>query len=404
MYFNTISKLIRYKMSSIKENRWFFTSLNGDYSDNPKAISEYLHELHPEVEIVWGVRQDVVDELPNYVKTVERGSEEEFVLKGSSKIIIENGLTNNAFNLRGSFSRESIRKRILLWFFEKKGQHVYSSWHGTPLKCLDRDQIGNEDISGFACNPFTMFVGNSFTKGIMEHVTFEKIKVMSIGMPRNDILFNKADVEKIKKRLQIPRDKKVVLFAPTFRNDGKDVEGKNIRRSGLDQIDLINFKRLFNSLNIRFGSDWVFVCRFHYHVSELVNWKELENQYGNRIINGNKYNDMATYLSVTDILITDASSCMFDFSLTLKPCFLFFPDYEHYINKERGLYKNISDLPFPLALNFDELISQIENFDENTYLADLQRMNTDLGNVDDGLATKRVVHHIWGELENESAV
>lgn len=103
----------------------------------------------------------------------------------------------------------------------------------------------------------------------------------------------------IKEKVGLPRDKKIIMFAPIFRNDGKDTEGKNVYRSELSQLEEINFNVLFEVLNYKFGNEWCMVYHFHYHVETMVNWKRLNEKY-----NGNSPYDMAEYLSVSDILIT----------------------------------------------------------------------------------------------------
>ena len=121
----------------------------------------------------------------------------------------------------------------------------------------------------------------------------------------------------------------------------------------------------------------------------------MKKRYPGKIINGNLNDDMAEYLACADILITDASSSMFDFALTGKPCFLYFPDVEHYDKVERGFYFDIQrDLPFPLSVNFDELCEQIQSFDEEKYAVGIKELLENIGNIDDGNSSKRVVEYI----------
>ena len=77
-----------------------------------------------------------------------------------------------------------------------------------------------------------------------------------LGTPRNDILFSHDEIN-MKKQLNLPNSKRIILFAPTFRNDGKDVEGKNLNRSGINQLNMIDIERLFRLLHDKFGGDWV---------------------------------------------------------------------------------------------------------------------------------------------------
>ena len=85
----------------------------------------------------------------------------------------------------------------------------------------------------------------------------------------NYILFAKdVNIQEIKRRLNIPVDKRVILYAPTYRGEGRGSGNRNVNESGLNQIKEIDFKTLFNILSKKFGGDWVFVGRFHYHVDK----------------------------------------------------------------------------------------------------------------------------------------
>lgn len=388
-----LKRLFLFKTSKIVENRWTFTSYYGQYSDSPKCISDMLHRLKPTFEIVWLVKRENLKLLPSYIKGVDIDSEEAERYLATSKVIIDNQFANNATNIRKGIKRRLL-SRYSIFLHYKKNQFVYSTWHGTPIKCIGKDQTGN-DIIDFACNKnFKLIHGNKYIQDIMYGLSYRKIDSILLGSPRNDILFETSPAVK----LDLPKGKRVILFAPTFRNDGIDTEGKNINRSGLDQLKQFDYDKLFHALNVKFGGDWVLICRFHPNVASLVNWDELYKQYPGKILNGNIGSDMAEYLAKTDILVTDASSCMFDFALTKKPCFLFFPDYEHYINTERGIYRDITTFPFPLSISFDDFIRSINQFDEDEFRNRTQLLLEEFGFVDDGKASERIVKHILKEV------
>lgn len=390
---NTIRNIITAKKIKIVENRWVFTSFSGHYSDSPKYLSIKLHEMNPSIEIVWCVSAQYKQLLPNYVVYAEYGSKEANEYLASAAVIIDNVYGGRAFTVFGNHMLSKLKAKFLRFGFYKKQQMVYTTWHGTPLKKMGRDQIGN-NITGFECCNIKMLLGNQFTSDIMKHLTFNKIPIEVMGTPRNDILFLNKD-EVIKESLGIPTDKKTLLFAPTFRNDGKDVEGKNLNKSGINQLNMINFERLFKSLHDKFGGEWVLICRFHYHVAQMVDWAELNKKYNGRIINGNLHDDMSEYLACADVLLTDASSCMFDFIITNKPCLLFFPDIDNYANKERGFYIPIEKLPFPLATNFDDLITVIKRFNNDEYVKGIDKIRSEFGYMEDGESSQRILEWIF---------
>lgn len=388
----TLLGLIVYKIAPIKKNCFVFTSFNGHYSDNTRSISEELHEMHPETQIVWLLRPEI-ENVPGYIKRVRYGSLLSYWMRGRATAQID-----NVYGFRANFIFDnSFRTKIRIYLFEKLGnkkrQPIIATMHGTAFKKIGRAQIDNK-VLGFSCPNTYLIVGDKYTEKSLEYITFGKCTMGTLGWPRNDILFN-CDVKTIRKKLGIPFDKKVLLFAPTFRNDGKDTDGKNLNRSGLNQLKEIDFDCLFDELSQKFGGEWMMVCRFHYHVANQVNWIDLENKYPGKFINGNKSDDMAEYLACCDILMTDSSSSMFDFANTKRPCFLYFPDLDNYRNKERGFYYDIETLPFPLASNFRDLIACIRSFDNDEYQTGIHELLNRIGSMDDGKSAERFVNFLW---------
>lgn len=392
--------LIVYKIAPIKRNRFVFTSFGGHYSDNTKAISEKLHEMDSSAEIVWLISENYKSDLPEYVRAVDINSFSIYWYRGSAAAQIDNVYGFRAFFLTNDSFSSKLKSFVWRTLSYKKNQPIYVTMHGTPLKKIGRDQIGNV-ILGMSCPNTYMLVGDQLSADVFERVTFGTMPITVIGAPRNDALF--LENSSAKKKLGLPIDKKILLFAPTFRNDGIDVEGKNIQRSGLDQLSAMDFEELFGTLNEKFGGEWVMVCRFHYHVADMVDWDSLNKKYPGRFINGNKYDDMADYLSATDILISDSSSCMFDFAHIKKPCFIYFPDLENYRDKERGFYMDIESLPFPVAVDFSKFIENIKTFDQAVYSHKVDEMLENIGTGNDGHASERAVEYIFKNTKKYSA-
>ncbi len=184
----------------------------------------------------------------------------------------------------------------------------------------------------------------------------------------------------------MPLDKKIILYAPTYRN--------NPECSGVDQMKSFDFSKLFSVLNKRFGGDWIFVFRLHNMVLLKIDIDSLLNEYSDLIINGNQFDDMAEYLLVSDVLLADYSGCVFDVALTQKPCFLYALDREHYEQEERGLYFPIEKFPYSFADSFERLIIDISNYDENEIDLKRQEFLNYIGNIEDGKASERIVDHL----------
>lgn len=388
----TLLGLIIYKIAPQKKNRFVFTSFNGHYSDNTKYISIKLHEKYPDAEIIWLVLPQYNKDIPDYVKVIKYSSLSSFWYRGTATAQFDNVYGFRAYFKVNNKIFTKIKIRIFEWLSNKRRQPIFATMHGTSFKKIGRAQIGN-NVLGFSCPNTYLIVGDKFTEETLNYITFEQCTMKTIGWPRNDILFL-DESKKNRDLIGVPYNKRIILFAPTFRNDGIDTEDKNIERSGLNQLSEINFDILFNTLSTKFGGEWIMVCRFHYHVENLVDWDMLEKKYPGKFVNGNRYDDMALYLSCVDILLTDLSSCMFDFANTGKPCFLYFPDLVNYRDKERGFYYDIETLPFTLATNFDKLILNIKNFDERTYKQEVKQLLNRIGSGDDGKASEKFVDYV----------
>lgn len=364
----------------VDDNIIFITSFYDKYSDSPKYISEAIYKIDSSKKIYWVIKNFDDIDVPSYVHKVKKDSLLAIKLQYISKIIIDNVYANKACTLDSNDFISKIVFRIRKWLCKKIGQKIYTTWHGTPLKKMGFDQVNCKMLDWHADN-MTMILGNYYTYDIMNRLTLNKLNMKCLGIPRNDILFNNdISITELKKKLNLPVDKKVLLFAPSFRTDANS-NSNNVERSGLNQLNSIDFDKLNSILKSKFDDEWVFVCRFHYHVEKAINWDEINNKYNGRVINGNLFDDMSLYLKCSDILVTDISSCVFDFALTYKPAFLYFPDLDYYSNMERGLYLDIKNLPFALSENVADFESSIINFNYEDYKKTLKQFNDRLNYV-----------------------
>lgn len=367
-----------------------FSSFNGQYNDNPKYISEKLNELDPSVDIYWVKSSKTHEEFPSYVHIVELYSKEYMRLIYTAKVVVD--------NINGTRSGTCLKKslwdniRLYLINIKKKGQLNISTWHGTPLKKIAMDEPDASLLYNYYCSSDFILSGCKYTSEKLRHAFQNKVIVKECGTPRNDILINnRIDINKIKKKLGLPLDRKIILYAPTFRN--------NIEDSGLSQMNTLNFEKLHQALMNKFGGEWMFVYRVHNLVQmkiESINY----NNHGMEVINGNLHDDMAEYLYCADILLTDYSGSMFDFALTKRPCFLFTPDIEYYGRVERGFYINITELPYSVSKTCDDLIYSILNFSEGLYEKKVSDFLQNIGNFEKGVASEIVAKEILTFLNN----
>lgn len=369
---------LKYRFFSIIEDDLVvFSSFGGKYCDNPRVISEELHKLNANKKIVWLIKDMNNSDIPDYVTKIDINTLEAKKYYHKAKIIIDNVYGSKECYLYSNNFIAKLLFKVKTFINSKKNQYVITTWHGTPLKKMGIDEV-NSKIIDFSCPNTVMVLGDEYTLNIMRRLTFNKIKMLLTGSPRNDILYNEQiDKYYFRKKLGLNNCDNIILFAPSFRENINN-DGLNINRSGLNQLEMMDIDKMFKSLEEKFGGNWTLVCRFHYHVEEKVDWDKLHEKYGNRIINGNEGQDIMEYLKCTDVLITDVSSCMFDYAITEKPIFMFFPDIDDYSSKERGLYLNMENLPFSCSTTFDGFINNIDSFDNEDYINKVKRFKEKL--------------------------
>lgn len=372
-----------------------FESFNGQYSDGPKYISVALHELDSSIKIVWLIDKKYEHDIPSYVIPINSNGLSKYLYLGRSKCIVDNMYCEKGFFIKYGDAPRKIKKSKKLL---RDDQYLFSTWHGTPIKKMGIDAF-DSSILDFYCKNMTIFHGNEHTLKIMDHLTFYKNKMILTGEPRNDILVNSVDGGSgLRKKLNLPTDKKIVLFAPTFRTDGGEICGTNVERSGIKQLQELDIEKFLHVLSEKFGGEWVLACRFHQYVSKDERIKSVFRNFSNVVIDANSFEDMAEYLSCVDCLVTDASSSMFDFILTGRPVFIFFPDYLNYRDNERGLYLDYNRLPFDVNITFKELVSSISRFSYEEYKIKCDCLKRSLGYFEDGLAAKRCAEIILDKL------
>ena len=179
----------------------------------------------------------------------------------------------------------------------------------------------------------------------------------------------------------LPDGAKVLVYAPTFRNS-----------HSLDLYD-VDFEGLKNALESRFGGQWVILLRMHYYMADKAMASNAPF-----LRNATEYPDMQDLLLCADALLTDYSSCMWDFSLMHKPCFLYARDIAAY-QGERDFYTPIESWPFPLAADNDALEQVIASFDEEKYRTDAVRHHEELGSTESGTAARQCIERIAAFLK-----
>lgn len=361
------------KLIPVKNNRILFYSVTGNqYSCSPKYISEYLEKNHKgKFEIVWAFRNMSMDLLlPDGTKCIRYQSMAFFFYYMSSKFIISNIYP---YHLIGT----------------KKNQIMIDTWHGGgAYKIAGRDfSEGNtkieEKTNYYNQSNVTVFVSSSklFTKYFIHGGMQFEGPIINAGLPRNDIFFmDKQDkdglIEKVYNYFGIEKNSKILLYAPTWRTEE-------------DCIDFsLDIRALKDALCKRFGGEWEILVRMHMYTTTTIQGD---------IVNANNYPDMQELLLASDVLVSDYSSSIWDYSLTGKPCFLYTYDLNKYVDS-RGFYVDIKKWGFPLCISFEQLVNAILNFNREQFETNMKMHYQMLGGYDDGHACERVVNYLLDSL------
>ena len=340
-----------------------FSSFFGkQYSDNPRAICEKMHELYPDYELVWLLNNKENELIPDYVRIV---AQSDGIFAWGKEITTAASYVYNV----------EIKTRI----FRKKQQSFIQTWHGDRgVKKILKQR--NPSLEMYDHKLTTLCVaGSEFGKNLYHSAFGYYGHIMESGCPRNDCLIVKTESKKIetKKRLGIPQDCKVLLYAPTFRDNAKDKP----------QICNINIVRTLDS----FPSNENWVCLIRAHVASAgIEEKHTDK----RIYNVTSYPDMADILGITDCLITDYSSCAMDFAITGRPLILALFDKEEYERDCREFSSDPVAAGFVIAYNQAELEEKIQTVSLIEYEEANKRVNNYYGVVETGHSAEDVCEYI----------
>ena len=270
--------------------------------------------------------------------------------------------------------------------FSKKVK-VVQLWHGTgTIKKFGQDANSGElaDLEKRVDERITHLIVNSeFTKKQYAH-TFgmEESRALVLGLPRSDLLQDTEYLEKRRKKFYMDypelRNKRIVLYAPTFRD------------SQADHPTLpLDFREFANEL----PKDTVMLLRLHPFVAQAFDSSALR-AVERKIMNMSDYVGVTTLLAVADILVTDYSSIVFEFCLLKKPMIFYAYDLEQFRENGRDFYEDYETMvPGPIVKNQAELLDAIEKVSDNPEI--VEQFVQERFAFTDGKATERLVQHIF---------
>ncbi len=311
-------------------NLILFNSFGGKkYNDSPKVIFEQLlnHPKSKKLKLVWALENPDNFDIPNAIK-IEINSFKYFIIALKAKywvssVNIERGLK-----------------------FKKDNTIYLNTWHGAGTKKIGNAVSKRKDYDFSNVN--YLLVQSNFEKNIFinDFGAYEENFLLS-GFPRSDELFKteKKQIDIYKRKLKIPKDKKIILYAPTWR------ESKN-KGTSYDLNIPLDIKKWQEKLT----DEYVILFRTHTFTTNILNLK-----FNDLIIDVSDYPNVNHLLLISDILITDYSTIVFDYSILEKPFLCFGYDYKEYKN-ERGLYIDLEkEYPNGVQKTEDEILELILN-------------------------------------------
>jgi CDP-glycerol glycerophosphotransferase len=349
----------------IRQDVALFESWRGQFSDNPRAISEELHRRGADLQHVWVIDPALATDLPDWVVPVAPESWEHLAMMGRARYLVANGT-------------------VLGFHRKRRGTTFLQTWHGTPLKKIgfhtrrsdSRDaRKAVKSLEQNVPNWDLLLSPSRFSTPILREAFNYSGPVLETGYPRNDLLLAPEADEvraRVRERLAIAPGQQAVLYAPTFRDDQQfaredDVQ-QLVRALGDTHVVLLRMHKI-DAGRLTLGEDSLY--------------RDVSNYPDNREL----------YLAA-DVLVTDYSSLMFDFAVTRKPMLFHTPDLAEYRDELRGFYLEFeAEVPGPLSATAEELADAVLNLDavvdrsRDAYARFVERFC----HLDDGRASERAV-------------
>ncbi len=364
-----VLQLILY-LVPVKKNRIMFYAHNRKgYVCNPAALlAEIQHKSPGKYELIWVTRFPETCTNRDDITVVRQRSVAYFIAFIRTKYFITNDMVDEAL-------------------VKKRKQIFISTWHGggaykkVGIDTITEDPIlaenfhkwyGRLDYFVSSCEACT----DMYTKAF--HLNPDIF--LPVGTPRNDIFFRQHNEipEKVRDFFHIPEQTKIILFAPSFQISAPEKEHYNIEL-------LVNCAK---QLQKETGTFWVILYRSHYFREA----EEIEQQA--YIRDGSSYYEMQELLYAADILVTDFSSCIWDFALTGRPIFLLENRLREYEREDRGFFVPYQTWPYVRIESLAKLPSAITQYGSTDFTAAYQKHMQEMGTFETGNASEQIINTI----------
>lgn len=381
--FKVIYKIM-YHMVKVDDHVIIFIAYHGrGYTCNPKYLHQYLasNPKYQDYQFVWALKKPGKTDIPH------------------AKKIRYNGLKYFYYMCKAKYWIVNCK---LPKHIQKKPEQVYlQTWHGTPLKRLAHDIIKvpgmtfyrsgmsykqmtetyDDDVSKYnymiSPNPFS-------TKAFESSFRIDRERLIETGYPRNDFLTNltKEQIRELKIKYQLPSDKKILLYAPTWRDNSYSARGYTFEL----KADFHKWKEIL-------GDEYIVLFKPHYLI---INKYQNDPQLEGFLINADADMDINDLYAVSDVMVTDYSSVFFDYANLDRPIYFYMFDLKEYADELRGFYFDIyKTLPGDIEENEDKLLMKIKKGDYD--YSRLERFNKEFNGLQDGHCSQRVIDILLGE-------
>lgn len=356
----------------LKQTKIVFSNFNGGgYGDNPKFIAQEIIDEKLPYKLYW-VSGEASNEFPKEITPIK-----------------PNTISFVYHMATAHFWIDNTRK---LYYFKKRSEQYYiQTWHGGPgLKKVEQDceNALSKEYKEFAkidSKHIDLFLSCCKWCSDLYHSSFwYNGPLLEKGIPKNDLYFKDANPirKKVYSYYDLPTDTKLIMYAPTYRDN---------RKTDMYNLDC---NLVLDALEQRFKGSFAILIRLHPNVAD----QDDIFTYSSRVKNASKYKNMQELLVACDMIITDYSGCAFDYPLLKKPGFLYAEDYEE-MKRTKDYYFSLEQLPFSLSQTNEELVQNILTFDYDTYLKECKQYVEQIVYFDDGHAAKAVVDVITCKIK-----
>lgn len=329
---------------STDEQMVIFSGHTRKYNDSPRTLYEYML-AHPEkygnYKCVWALEDPDSVEIPGNAKKIKADTLEYFKYTLKAKYWI------TCVNIERSLH------------YKKRDCRYLNTWHGTPFKHIGNDAGVRKDYN-FGSMDFFCYASDYEKEIYKRAFNVREDALIPTGLPRNDELYKvtQEEVEELKKRLGLPHDKKIILYAPTWRESTDNGKTCAIK----PPVDAKKWEQILKD-------DYVVLFRMHAYTNKLLGL-----EFNDTLRDYSTYPNVNDLFKVADILISDYSASMADFSILERPVLCFTYDYEEY-RKERGLYMDYeTEMPSGLLKTEDEVLEYIKDMDYEKECEKTRRM------------------------------